>query len=80
MTSMTDITEPNRVREQLTASHERFTIVLEALDASVSVARWAARSCCLPTACTASGLARRPEGTWRWWRRRVFATSRLRQW
>ena len=38
MTSMTDITEPNRVREQLSASHERFTIVLEALDASVSVA------------------------------------------
>ncbi|GAB3358718.1 PAS domain S-box protein [Giesbergeria giesbergeri] len=38
MTSMTDITEPNRIREQLTASHERFTIVLEALDASVSVA------------------------------------------
>ncbi len=38
MTSMTDITEPNRVREQLTASHERFTIVLESLDASVSVA------------------------------------------
>jgi len=38
MTSMTDITEPNRVREQLAASYERFTIVLEALDASVSVA------------------------------------------
>ncbi|OZA58078.1 MAG: PAS domain-containing sensor histidine kinase [Acidovorax sp. 17-64-282] len=38
MTSMTDITEPNRIREQLTASHERFTIVLESLDASVSVA------------------------------------------
>lgn len=38
MTSMTDITEPNRIREQLCASHERFTIVLEALDASVSVA------------------------------------------
>ena len=37
MTSMTDITEPNRIREQLSASHERFTIVLEALDASVSV-------------------------------------------
>jgi len=37
MTSMTDITEPNRVREQLSASHERFTTVLEALDASVSV-------------------------------------------
>ena len=38
MTSMTDITEPNRIREQLASSHERFTIVLEALDASVSVA------------------------------------------
>jgi len=38
MTSMTDITEPNRIREQLAASHERFTIVLEALDAAVSVA------------------------------------------
>jgi len=38
VTSMTDITEPNRVREQLTASHERFTTVLEALDASISVA------------------------------------------
>lgn len=38
MTSMTDITEPNRIREQLTASYERFTKVLEALDASVSVA------------------------------------------
>jgi PAS domain S-box-containing protein len=38
ITSMTDITEPNRIREQLSASHERFTAVLEALDASVSVA------------------------------------------
>lgn len=38
MTAMTDITEPNRVREQLYASYERFTTVLEALDASVSVA------------------------------------------
>ncbi|MEY4712581.1 MAG: hypothetical protein RIS88_2031 [Pseudomonadota bacterium] len=38
MTSMTDITEPTRIREQLLASHERFTTVLEALDASVSVA------------------------------------------
>jgi PAS domain S-box-containing protein len=37
MTSMTDITEPTRIREQLQASHERFTTVLEALDASVSV-------------------------------------------
>ena len=38
MSSMTDITEPNRIRDRLAASHERFTIVLEALDASVSVA------------------------------------------
>ena len=38
VTSMTDITEPNRVREQLSASHLRFTTVLEALDASISVA------------------------------------------
>jgi PAS domain S-box-containing protein len=38
MTSMTDITEPNRIREQLSASYERFTTVLDALDASVSVA------------------------------------------
>ncbi|MEH3087985.1 MAG: PAS domain-containing sensor histidine kinase [Xylophilus ampelinus] len=38
MTSMTDITEPNRVREQLSASYERFTVVLESLDAAVSVA------------------------------------------
>ena len=38
MTSMTDITEPNRVRQQLTESYERFTTVLEALDAAVSVA------------------------------------------
>ena len=37
MTSMTDITEPNRVREQLSASYERFTTVLDALDASISV-------------------------------------------
>ncbi|MFM7008675.1 MAG: PAS domain S-box protein [Betaproteobacteria bacterium] len=37
MTSMTDITEPNRIRAQLAGSYERFTIVLEALDASVSV-------------------------------------------
>lgn len=38
MSSMTDITESKRIRDQLSASHARFTIVLEALDASVSVA------------------------------------------
>lgn len=66
MTSMTDITEPNRIREQLSASHERFTIVLESLDASVSVAPWAAKSCCLPTSSTASGSGRKPAGTCNW--------------
>ncbi|MDB5929126.1 MAG: multi-sensor signal transduction histidine kinase, partial [Polaromonas sp.] len=38
MTSMTDITEPKRIREELTASYERFTTVLEGLDSAVSVA------------------------------------------
>ena len=38
MTSMTDITEPTRIRQQLSAAHDRFTTVLEGLDASVSVA------------------------------------------
>ena len=37
MTSVTNITEAKRVRDQLSASHERFTTVLEGLDASVSV-------------------------------------------
>lgn len=34
---MTDITEPKRAREELAAAHERFTTVLESLDAAVSV-------------------------------------------
>jgi signal transduction histidine kinase len=37
MTSVTNITEAKRIRDQLAASHERFTTVLEGLDASVSV-------------------------------------------
>ncbi|MDZ7811762.1 MAG: PAS domain S-box protein [Ideonella sp.] len=37
MTSMTNITEAKRIRDQLSASHERFTTVLEQLDAAVSV-------------------------------------------
>ena len=37
MTSMTNITDAKRVRDQLAASHERFTTVLEGLDAAVSV-------------------------------------------
>ena len=38
MTSVTDITEPRRIRDELSASYERFTTVLEGLDAAVSVA------------------------------------------
>ena len=34
---MTNITEAKRIRDQLSASHERFTTVLEGLDAAVSV-------------------------------------------
>jgi PAS domain S-box-containing protein len=37
MASMTNITEAKRIRDQLSASHERFTTVLEGLDAAVSV-------------------------------------------
>lgn len=37
MTSMTDITEPKRIREALTAAHERFMTVLESLDDTISV-------------------------------------------
>lgn len=37
MASMTDITEPTRIRKELGASYERFTTILEGLDASISV-------------------------------------------
>jgi PAS domain S-box-containing protein len=37
MTSINDITEPRRIRAALAAAHERFTTVMEALDAAVSV-------------------------------------------
>jgi PAS domain S-box-containing protein len=37
MTSITDITEPKRIREELAQAHQRFTAVLEGLDAAVSV-------------------------------------------
>ena len=37
MSVMADITEPKRISEQLAAAHERFTTVLESLDAAVSV-------------------------------------------
>jgi C4-dicarboxylate-specific signal transduction histidine kinase len=35
---MTDITEPRRIREELTASYERFTTVLDSLDSAITVA------------------------------------------
>jgi len=38
MTSMTDITEAKRIREELTASYERFATVLDSLDEAISVA------------------------------------------
>lgn len=37
MASMTDITEPTRIRRELGAAYERFTTILEGLDASISV-------------------------------------------
>jgi PAS domain S-box-containing protein len=37
MTSMADVTEPRRIRNELAAAHERFLTVLESLDAAVSV-------------------------------------------
>lgn len=38
MSSMADVTEPKRIRSELAAAHERFTTVLESLEAAVSVA------------------------------------------
>jgi len=38
MSSITDISEPKRIREELSASYRRFTTVLETLDQAVSVA------------------------------------------
>jgi PAS domain S-box-containing protein len=37
MASMTDITDPKRIRAELEASYDRFTTILEGLDASISV-------------------------------------------
>jgi len=37
MTSLTDVSEPKRIRTELAAAHERFVRVLESLDAAVSV-------------------------------------------
>jgi PAS domain S-box-containing protein len=37
MSAMADITEPKRISQELAAAHERFTTVLESLEAAVSV-------------------------------------------
>jgi len=37
VTSMADVTEPKRIRNELAAAHDRFTTVLESLQAAVSV-------------------------------------------
>lgn len=37
LTTINDITEPNRIRQQLAAAQDRITLVLESLDASISV-------------------------------------------
>jgi hypothetical protein len=37
MTSLTDVTEPKRIRTELAAAHDRFVRVLESLEAAVSV-------------------------------------------
>jgi PAS domain S-box-containing protein len=37
MSAMADITEPKQISQQLAAAHERFTTVLESLEAAVSV-------------------------------------------
>jgi PAS domain S-box-containing protein len=46
MTSITDITEPKRIREELAAAQERFITVLEALDAAISVSTPAENGVC----------------------------------
>lgn len=37
LTTINDITEPNRIRQQLATAQDRVTLVLEAMDASISV-------------------------------------------
>jgi hypothetical protein len=69
MTSMTDITEPNRIREQLSASHERFTIVLEALDASVSVAPLGSEELLFANKLYRQWFGSHTEATCSWWPR-----------
>jgi PAS domain S-box-containing protein len=77
MTSMTDITEPNRVREQLSASHERFTTVLEALDASISVAPLGSDELLFANKLYRLWFGTKPTATCNWWHRPVCLPARL---
>lgn len=49
MASVTDITEPNRIRAELSAAHERFNTVLNELGSAVSVATLGATPMALAT-------------------------------
>jgi len=60
MTSITDITEPKRIREELAAAHERFTTVLDELDAAVWVLPLSERTTA-PAAPPAAGAMPAPE-------------------
>jgi PAS domain S-box len=66
MSSMTDITEPKRAREELAAAHERFTTVLESLDAASPCWPPTKPSCCSPTATTAICSAFARTAIWNW--------------
>ena len=81
MTSMTNITEAKRVRDQLSASHERFTTVLEGLDAAVSVLGVAAARAAVCQPQLPDVVRRRPGRPRRRWRaanRRHDAPTRPR--
>jgi hypothetical protein len=78
MTSMTDITEPNRIREQLASSHERFTIVLKrSTPRSRSPLLGSQRACCLPTNSIDCGLARTQRDICVWCNKQVPVTATL---
>jgi len=49
MTSLTDVTEPKRIRTELAAAHDRFVRMLESLEAAVSVVSSGADPAALPS-------------------------------
>ena len=73
---MTDITEPKRIREQLSASYERFTTVLEALDASVSVAPLGSEELLFANKLYRLWFGSDTDGHLQWWRRRACRLRR----